>query len=159
MELGGWGLDVMVAAFLIDSERAHASVDSLEEEIVTLERERDQDASVHIQLQIVKEQMNEFVDEVSGRKFELCPDTAEARNRLETAVYAEIQKAGLRRVSTDRKPGVELGGVKTFMIELLVEGHPDRARSARKGLAENHTAVWMERGASGVARKFNWDLQ
>lgn len=97
-------------------------ISELEQAVTQLESETLLDDSLDMQLDVVRQQLAELGEQQAAREFHLCPDTPESRNALEGALLAAMQKAGLVRVSMDRKPGAPIAQLPSFVIALVVEG-------------------------------------
>lgn len=100
----------------------NTSIDELRNEIQVMEAARNGDELVSAELRATQERIADLEAEMESRTKVLCPNTPAARHAVETAVHDRINRAGLRRVSTDNQPNVMGPETPAFGISLIVEG-------------------------------------
>jgi len=121
----------------------HSSITELETAIAGLE-----DSSVVVaspvpeRLAEVNHDLEAMQASLDSRGFELCPDTPEARNEMESLLHTEMMEAGLTRISMDRQAGSGTGAFPSFNISLIVEGDAFELHAFLQGL---ESLKWVTR--------------
>lgn len=121
----------------------HSSIGELETAIVALEASPTSASSpVPERLAEVNRELERLHVSLDARGFELCPDTPEARNEMESLLHTEMMNAGLTRVSMDRQAGSGTGAFPSFNISLIVEGDAFELHAFLQGL---ESLKWVTR--------------
>lgn len=120
----------------------NSKIDSLESEITVLKAERTGDELVSAALRDVQDRIDKVNSEIESRDKILCPNTPASRYAVESAVLERVTAAGLRRVSTDRKPSAMGPSTPSFGISLIVEGDAFQLHEFLRGL---ESLKWLTR--------------
>ncbi|RKY21863.1 MAG: hypothetical protein DRQ55_02750 [Planctomycetota bacterium] len=77
---------------------------------------------VQTEIEVLLQRIADVEGQTAARPQQLCQDAASDTNAVESALAETVRRAGLRRVSTDSKPGPPIGGLGSFVINLDIEG-------------------------------------
>ena len=120
----------------------NSKIDSLESEITVLKADRTGDELVSAALRDVEDKIDSLEEEIEARDTILCPNTPASRHAVESAVLQQVSAAGLRKISTDRKPSAMGPNTPSFGISLIVEGDAFQLHEFLRGL---ESLKWLTR--------------
>ena len=146
------GVLIASAGVLIPIQQKKAA---LLDEVASLQLAASTGVDVDVQIDVVRQQIEELEQTLESRTVVLLPDTSEAKHAFESALQSQLYAAGLERISMDRQAGAPVGGTPTFELDLVVEGEAKELHGFLVGLESLH---WVSRVlaldvSSGMGRR------
>lgn len=119
-----------------------STISEVQLNLETLKAQTGPVVSAQAEIEVMMQRITEVESAIAQRPVRLCPATSEAANAFEAAVADEVRRAGMKRVSMDRRPGTPIGGLSNFEIDLSVEGTASQLHALLVGL---ESLPWINR--------------
>ena len=117
-------------------------ISDLEAEVHSLEQQRLADEAIPALVEEAYQRVSEIRSQSTQRAANLCPDTPEARQQVETLVLESVLKAGLRQIRMDTGAVDRSARFPSRPLDLVVEGD---AAALKKFLVALEAMPWVTR--------------
>lgn len=119
-----------------------SGLSDLESEVAVLEQQRLDDAAVPAKVEQAYQRVSEIRSQRTDRAAQLCPDTPEAQQEVETLVLEAVLKSGLRQIRMDTGSVDRSARFPSRPLDLVVEGN---AVALKKFLVALEAMPWVTR--------------